>query len=346
MNKSFDPDLKNWLREHHQTRLGRVLADIILIYTIIALSIVAAIESDSWIVYLLSILIIGSRQHALGALVHEGTHYTLCKNRVLNDLICDLFCAFPIFISTRGFRIFHLQHHRYTRTERDPEVMAINQDPEFRWPKTKFQTYSLLTRDILGINIHSILSILFIWSDALSLLRLPKSLWMKLKFNEDMAGFLDRTSPKFKLSLGLKLRLVLFYGTLFMALSYLNLWKYYFLYWLVPMFTVLAFIIRVRGMSEHNGLAFESDYNSSRTTLEESHLIELFIAPLGVNYHLEHHLYPQVPYFHLKALHQQLKKTPGYLTAGGISPGYLDNIQRLTVTSLATVRPQAQIKNT
>ncbi len=346
MEKTKSPEFREWLKIHHKTSLVRVLMDIVLIYGIMSLAIYLSLITDSWIVYFLSVLIIGSRQHALGALVHDGTHFALSKNRYLNDLVCDLLCAFPIYISTRGFRIFHLQHHRHTRTALDPEVMAINQDPEYQWPKTKFQTYSLLTRDILGLNLHSIIGILFIWSDALSLLRVNKAKWMKLKFNEDMAGWLDRTDSKFKLPLEIKLRLILFYGALFTALTYFGLWKFYFMYWLVPMFTVLAFIIRIRGMSEHNGLSFENEISSSRTTIDKNPLAHLFMAPLNVSYHLEHHLYPQVPYFHLKRLHNQLKLNPEYLTAGGMSDSYLNNIQLLTVTSLASVDLDTQIKNT
>lgn len=331
METTKSPEFRQWLKEHHKTSLARVLIDIVIIYSLMSLAVYASVKTDSWIVYILAVFVIGSRQHALGALVHDGTHFALAKNRYVNDLVCDLLCAFPIYISTRGFRIFHLQHHRHTRTELDPEVMAINQDPEYRWPKPKFKTYFLLTRDILGINLHSIIGILFIWSDALSLMGVSKEKWMKLKFTPEMSGWLDRTDPKFKLSVGLKLRLVLFYGTLFTALTYFGLWKFYFMYWLVPMFTVLAFIIRIRGMSEHNGLSFENEISSSRTTMDKNPVVALFMAPLNVSYHLEHHLYPQVPYFHLKALHHELKKNPEYLTSGGISYSYYENVKNLTV---------------
>lgn len=129
----------------------------------------------------------------------------------------------------------------------------------------------------------------------------------------------------------MKLRLILFYGALAFGLTYFGLWKYYFMFWIVPMLTVLAFIIRVRGMSEHNGLSFEHELNSSRTTIDKNPLIRLFMSPLLVNYHLEHHLYPQVPYFHLKALHDELKKNPDYMTSGGLSYSYYENVKNLTV---------------
>ena len=333
------PQFKEWLRERHQTNLGRVFFDIVLIYSIIAGAIYFSISVDTWWAYLLSVFVIGSRLHALGVLVHEGTHYTLSKNKYVNDLVSDLFCAFPIFISTRGFRAFHLPHHRHTRTELDPELIAARQDPNYMWPKSPLKTYSMLILDITGLNFHALLGIMFIWSDALGLLRIPKAKWIKLKTNEAMAEFLDRTDPKFKLSIGLKLRIVLFYGLLATALTYFGIWKYYLLYWIVPAFSVLAFIIRIRGMTEHNGLDFKTEISTSRTTLEKNPVLRHFLTPLAVNYHLEHHLYPQVPYFYLKELHSELKKNPEYLTGGGISYSYLKNLQGLTVPGIIMAKP-------
>lgn len=70
-----------WLKEHHKTSLARVLIDIVIIYSLMSLAVYASVKTDSWIVYILAVFVIGSRQHALGALVHDGTHFALAKNR-------------------------------------------------------------------------------------------------------------------------------------------------------------------------------------------------------------------------------------------------------------------------
>jgi fatty acid desaturase len=95
---------------------------------------------------------------------------------------------------------------------------------------------------------------------------------------------------------------------------------------MVPMVTVVAFIIRVRGMSEHNGLPLTIELNSSRTTLWPNPVIAYFMTPFYVNHHLEHHLYPQVPYFHLQKLHNELMKDPVFKERAAISNNYFKNL--------------------
>lgn len=322
----MDQELTAWLKAHHKTNFLRVVVDIVQVWTVIGLSIWFGLHYATWWSYLIAVLLIGSRQHALGTLVHDGTHFTLAKNRVLNDLICDLFCAFPIFISTRGFRIFHITHHRYTRTEKDPELHAKDAHPDYIWPKTRWQAFSTLIRDLLGINALGAFGNMFIWSDIPSLMGKSKEYWMKNKMVPGIAEFLDRTHPKYKITLNIKLRLILFYGIQFSIITYFGWWKIYLMYWVVPMFTVLAFIIRLRGMSEHNGLKLETELDTSRTTLWSNPLFAYLITPFYVNYHLEHHLFPQVPYFHLKELHNELLKRPIYQEKAAISRNYLKNL--------------------
>ena len=60
----------------------------------------------------------------------------------------------------------------------------------------------------------------------------------------------------------------------------------------------------------------------SRTT-RCSWLERLFIAPKNVYYHLEHHLFPSVPFYHLPALRCELLRQPGYRERAHVTRGYL-----------------------
>ncbi len=326
MKELMTEEFGRWLKQHHKTNEKKVIFDIIMVWGVIALAISFALYFQIWWASLLAILIIGSRQHALGTLVHDGTHYTLFKNRFWNDAICDIFCAFPIFISTRGFRVFHLTHHRYTRTEKDPEVHAAAAHPDYIWPKTKWGMISTLVRDLLGINALSAVGNIFIWSDAPSLLGKSKDYWMSKKIVPGIAEFLDRTHEKFHLSGKLKLFILSYYLTLFTLLTVFGWWKIFLLYWILPLVSVVAFLIRLRGMSEHNGLSLASEIKSSRTTLWKNPVMGYLVTPFYVNYHLEHHLYPQVPYFHLKDLHQELMRNELYRTEAALSTNYFSNL--------------------
>ncbi len=48
----------------------------------------------------LGIVLVGAIQHRLAGLGHEAAHYSLLKNKLLNDLVGDVFCMFPIRLRT------------------------------------------------------------------------------------------------------------------------------------------------------------------------------------------------------------------------------------------------------
>jgi fatty acid desaturase len=74
----------------------------------------------------LGIVLVGAIQHRLAGLGHEAAHYTLLKNKFLNDLVGDVFCMFPILSNVHFYRLFHLAHHQYTNDpKRDPDLVVL-----------------------------------------------------------------------------------------------------------------------------------------------------------------------------------------------------------------------------
>jgi fatty acid desaturase len=81
------------------------------------------------------------------------------------------------------------------------------------------------------------------------------------------------------------------------------------LYWLMPYCTLTQVFFRIRGAIEHGNVPDpRNPYRQTRTYLLHS-AVGFFFAPKRVNYHLEHHLYPSVPFFHLPQLHAELRRT-------------------------------------
>jgi fatty acid desaturase len=73
-----------------------------------------------------------------------------------------------------------------------------------------------------------------------------------------------------------------------------------FVVWVVPLL-LMGVLTAIRGFTQH-GITDASDpYLASRTMLP-SPMVEFFL--LNENYHLEHHLFPEVPSYHLPALHE------------------------------------------
>ena len=85
----------------------------------------------------------------------------------------------------------------------------------------------------------------------------------------------------------------------------------YALLWLLPMLTVLQPILRLRAICEHGATTdFSSPLTAARTNRTWGSAANLLgrwaLFPHHVNYHLEHHLYPAVPHYHLPRLHRLL----------------------------------------
>lgn len=93
-------------------------------------------------VALVAIVLVGAGQHQLSGLAHEGSHYILFRNRILNDLVSDLLCMFPLFASIYHYRLQHLAHHQFVNDpDRDPDVSQLRTSGHwlgFPLPKRSF----------------------------------------------------------------------------------------------------------------------------------------------------------------------------------------------------------------
>ncbi len=89
-----------------------------------------------------AVVLMGALQHRLAGLGHEASHYTLLRNKSLNDLAGDLFCMFPILATVHFYRLFHLAHHQYTNDpERDPDLVSLGaskMSDQFPMPRRQF----------------------------------------------------------------------------------------------------------------------------------------------------------------------------------------------------------------
>ena len=96
--------------------------------------------------FLVAITLIGAVQHRLAGLGHEASHYTFMRNRLLNDLIPDLFCMFPILTTVHFYRVFHMAHHQYTNDpQRDPDLLNLGHGKRaFEFPMTRARFITLV----------------------------------------------------------------------------------------------------------------------------------------------------------------------------------------------------------
>jgi fatty acid desaturase len=266
---------------------------ILLEWTAVVLS--ATLCQHFWnpLLYLGTAAFIGARQHALLILMHDGTHYRLFRNRRLNDWITELLLAWPHLVTMRSYRENHLAHHNYVNTEKDPDWRRKRDNPEWQFPQSLGGLLSIFGRDLVGIG-------------GLNLIRLAASL-----------SSAARTPSK----AFVRARLA-FYVTALSVLICAGCGKALLLYWVVPFFTWLVLIMRIRSIAEHFAIAGEAGtYRQTRTT-RAGFLVRLFVAPKNVNYHIEHHFFPSVPFFRLQQLHALLMADGEFAQAAHISQSY------------------------
>ena len=266
---------------------------ILLEWTAIVLA--ATLCQHFWnpLLYLATAAFIGARQHALLILMHDGTHYRLFRNRRVNDWLTELLLAWPHLVTMRSYRENHLAHHNYVNTEKDPDWLRKKDNPEWHFPQSATSLVGIFLRDLVGIG-------------GIKLIRLASSL----------SSAARAPSKAF-----VRIRLV-FYMTAIGVLIGAGCGKALVLYWAVPYFTWLILIMRIRSIAEHFAIEGEpGPYRQTRTT-HVGLLARLFVAPKNVNYHIEHHFFPSVPFFRLPKLHALLMSNGEFAGAAHITQSY------------------------
>lgn len=89
--------------------------------------------------------------------------------------------------------------------------------------------------------------------------------------------------------------------------------------WLVPQLTFLMGLLELRSFTEHVGVGEES---LPARTIKAGGLERFLFNPHYASFHLEHHLYPSVPYYNLEKLHSELMKSEEFSQNTTIAEGY------------------------
>lgn len=293
---SLIPLDRQTLQKLGQAKPYKLLRNVVLEWAMIVATISIAVLYDRLWLSVLAIAFIATRQHALLILMHEFTHRQFSRTRpVLNDVLGDFLTALPFMLTIYGYRRDHLQHHRATSTNADPNWSFFITQGRYQFPRSPKSIAWLLFLHCIGV----------------------------FGFREFKVAMFDSKmtvdTPR-----STQFRQFLFAATVLAAVTYLQGWLIIGLYWFLPMFTVLIALMYVRDIGEHFAMSGPG-WNSTRTTLvgwTEGFLI----SPYNVNFHAEHHMYPVVPAGELPGLHRALMENPMYAERAVISKGYLSGV--------------------
>lgn len=227
-------------------------------------------------------LIGGLSLSTLSVLSHESSHNLMTRNPSIDRWI-GFVCGIPILFSGKGYRIMHPLHHKYLRTEKDPDDIE-NVSKE-----------SLILRWLYVM--------VFFFSIYLYLIMVPLNAIKHSALKDRMAVIVEMITM-----LG-----IVATGWIFLPVQWMVEG------WLMPLL-VAGQIANLRGIAEHGMTTGGNEMTDTRTVATNPVLSFLMC---NINYHIEHHLYPGVPWYKLPKVHELLQDE--FRAAGSsVYTSYLD----------------------
>jgi fatty acid desaturase len=288
------------LRRLSRPSTVRWLSFAALEWAIIAVTVAACLVHPSVWTWALGVLIVGTRQHALGILAHEGTHYLVNGSKPLNDTLTNFIAAYPLLFTVQGFRASHFDHHRYLETPDDPSRVTVERMPgDWTFPMSAARLVGIFARDLSAISHVSSTELLkYLWEIPDK----PRHMAIVAIMHLSAVALAGATGH----------------------------WLAYPVLWLLPLFTVAVACYRLRAMAEHSGFGDpalryrrgEIDPLMVTRSITHNVLTSAILAPYNVSYHIEHHLYPGVPGFVLHRVHASLRGVNEYNRLAHMTPGY------------------------
>lgn len=264
------------------------------------------------LVWLAALVILGGRQLSLAIMMHDAAHGTLFQSRWCNEVLADYACGSAVGIDIKRYRQHHLAHHGKAGSADDPDHSL-----SAPFPATRAALARKCLRDLSGISgVKREFGLLLMhlglirWTVASEVVKLPqqgrrwpdylregaRNMWKPLAFQATLLALLAAAG---------------------------HAWLY--LAWLGAYLSTYSLFMRIRSMAEHACTSPGPDALHNTRTTRAGLLARATVAPLRVNFHIEHHLMPAVPYFRLPAMHRLLRAR-GTLAP---PPGYLHVIARV-----------------
>lgn len=239
---------------------------------------------------------VGTRINAFAVQVHEASHGLLMKDRRWNDRFCNLLGGYWVLNDVASYWRVHSDHHTYLHEATDPDL-----DLYLLPPGDRRGVLRILLRDFFCLT---------------ALGRVRKYL---RKRKETRPASPTAAAPGAELPhlAGKATAQLLVLGLFVRCFGAGSGTALFALYWLTPLFCVFPVLIRIRISTEHYSDLLHADHPSlfvSRTSV--SNRLEEHLLGTRMEYHFEHHLYPNLPYHQLARLHRLL-----------VGAGFFDRIE-------------------
>ena len=265
-------------------------------YAIVAATFAVMALWPNLLTVVLGAIVLGGRQLGFGVLTHECGHGTLFRTRRLNETVGVWLAAAPTFNNMHAYIRGHLHHHRLAGTDQDPDLP--------NYPISRDRLRRKLWRDLTGRTG---------WKQTRGLAR----------------GFANFARLDAEQRLALARGLVVNVGLLAVLAALGQGWLY--LVWVVAYLTTNRIVSRIRQVAEHGAVPdlYDLDPRRNTRTVLANPIERLIFCPLGVNYHLEHHMLASVPIYNLPRMHRILEQK-GYYDDVELPHGYGELLRQVT----------------
>lgn len=314
-NKAVNFLSKAQIREFTQPSAAQGFWVVLKTWLVIAATFALVAWQANPLTILFALLVLGSRQLSLAIIMHEASHKTLMPSLAANNILGQWFGAAPVVQDVYLYREHHMRHHGRTGTAEDPDLRLAD-----GYPVKPASLARKLLRDLFGVTgiknlIGSVGMVARFWEYNVSG-EMPARYQPQRGVVQQVADAVRGLAP-----------MLLMHGAMFLVLAATgNGWLYGL--WLLALLTTYPLVLRVRSIAEHAMTTDPHDaLQNSRTTYGRWWERQLF-APLFVNYHLEHHMLPTVPFYQLPKMHQALKQAGAFDHGAEIVSTYTQVMRR------------------
>jgi fatty acid desaturase len=264
------------LRELHRPRHrhGVRIAVFVALYVIAggaAYRVATALPAGGWkyLACLPLYLLAAASLHGVSLFTHEAVHGTLSSNRVWNRALGAI-CAWPVLQNFAAYKVLHLRHHDHLGLPGDPD---------------HYDNYTHWSWLLVAMHWGRLIAGYPAYITAIPVLGFRQGRgWERfwILFEVACVALMVVSVILSPIPRGLIVHA-----------------------WLIPMLFINT-LVNIRGMSQHTLLEHHFDPVLGTRSILTNRVTAFFMC--NENYHLEHHLYPGVPWYNLPRLHGELRE--------------------------------------
>jgi fatty acid desaturase len=244
----------------------------------------------SWWLYPIALLVIGARQRGLSTVLHDSAHGVCARNRALNKILGTWLTAYPIFQRHYAYRSSHVQRHHPCLGDpvRDPDLRFFIEEGAYTVCEPRRYFFRIVLWPLIGSRTVAYLRYLF--RNRYKHLAHPGP--TPIRWHRDRRTTIDNVS------------FLAFWCAVISVVIYNGTWLDLFAFWLLPYLTSFHILGWFIELSEHTPLMARESVDLYMTRNRKSTGLEKFLTGVhNDNYHLDHHLDPRTPFWHLPLAH-------------------------------------------